>query len=806
MTHWNPVVPGGLIAFAVAALAAVALLAAWRTRLTIPIWANLSALGMRLVALGCAAVLILRPETVRVETMERHPPLLVLVDDSQSLRLRDTDAGPSRAVQAKPFLAGLLAAANDRNWEVLSFDAGVNLQPRHPKDDALRASAPESPLGEMLAEATSRALAAPNAPPPGAAILMSDGVVNRGRPLAEAAAELGRRNIPLFTVILGEAAPLPPDAALEELTVRRDEGRGETDPPRAGERVLVEARAFLQPNGPELTGPLADTAARLQVSGPPGGLDSADVPAAVHAAEGAFVEVDSLRHRLRTAPGWTPVRLRFQAKAPGFYRIRLSLDPLKGERVRANNAAYGSIEVLPPKRRVLFIASRLGHDYRRMKELFANWDGPEVDIFADFLRPVGSKDEPPPDWPVETALRKRMDEGSSGPGRAATIVWDNPDPAHLSVPTLARLRAGLETGEFGIVWVLNETPAELGRRLRGTPLEDAFLFKDFSEPAAGAEPAGDPLPVSARPEARVHPITQFASGTSGPEPWQALGPTLPAGPLKQPRANTQVLLAAGTYPVLSAGQVGQGRVVLVSTSETWRWLTPSKNAYERREQLASELWRRMLDWVSGSASRNDSPVRIFMAKDRWDLGEALSARVSVKAPAVGEPVKVEYALTQVPDDGSAPLPPEWKAFAGDTGVSKGGDDASASDPGMRVLSGVAGTPPAAGEWLVRVRALRPNRDEIGTDRAQVVTLGSGLEERSVRPDFAGMNAASQAAGAGGRALRPDKKDLAALLNDLEPLLKGETITREERLPAVSVGAMLILLACALIVDTWLRRG
>jgi hypothetical protein len=374
------------------------------------------------------------------------------------------------------------------------------------------------------------------------------------------------------------------------------------------------------------------------------------------------------------------------------------------------------------------------------------------------------------------------------------------------VPTQARLRAGLETGEFGIVWVLNEPPAELGRRLRGTPLEDAFLFRDFSEAAVGAGPSSEPLAVSARPEARVHPVTQFANSLSGPDPWQALGPTMPAGPLKMPRANAQVLLSAGASPILAVGNVGQGRVVLVSTGETWRWLTPSKNVYERREQLASELWRRMLDWVSGSASRNDSPVRIFMAKDRWDLGEALNARVAVKAPAVGEPVKVEYALTQVPDDGSAPLPPEWKAFASDTGVSKGGDDSSASDPSQRILSGAAGIPAAAGEWLVRVRALRPNRDEIGADRAQVVTLGSGLEERSVRPDFAGMDAASQAAGAGGRALRPDKKELSALLNDLEPLLKGETISREERLPAVSVGAMLILLACSLIVDTWLRRG
>ncbi|MCW8132174.1 MAG: hypothetical protein KIS92_17640, partial [Planctomycetota bacterium] len=189
---------------------------------------------------------------------------------------------------------------------------------------------------------------------------------------------------------------------------------------------------------------------------------------------------------------------------------------------------------------------------------------------------------------------------------------------------------------------------------------------------------------------------------------------------------------------------------------------------------------------------------------RWDLGETLNARVAVRAPVAGEPVKVEYALTPLPEDGSPPLPPAWQAFASDTGVAK--NEPGGGDPMQRILTGNAGTPVAAGEWLVRVRALRPNHLEIGTDRAQAVALGSSLEERSVRPDFSGMEAAAGAGGTGGRSLRADKKELAALLNDLEPFMKCETFTREERTSAVPVPALMLLLVFALIVDTWLRRG
>lgn len=822
------------IGLAVAGLGALALLAAWRTRRTWPAWANACALGLRAIALGCAAVLALRPETVRRESHERRPPLVVVVDSSQSLRLRDSEDGLTRAEQGQPALAALLSGAAQRGWEVLSYAAGTRLEPRHNRDETLSATAPASPLGELLAEAAERSSGAVlpaadskklPAPSPwdaaGAFVLFSDGCVNQGRPLTAAAGLLAQRGTPLFAVALGQEGLLPPDAWLEELTVRRDEEadagvEGTHARARVGDRLVVEARAYLDQGSQNLSGPLADTLAKLKWMVP---LEEEAGGSGKRAEQGGFVEVEQLRHRLKPVPAWTPVRLRFTPKAAGFYRLRLSLDPLHGERQRANNVAYASVEVLPPQRRVTYSAARLGHHYRRFKELFGSWDGPAVEICADFVKPPPASQSAPadPEWPLERYLAKRLDESVAPGSRGGTLLWEEPELAHLTLKTQARLRAGIETGEWSVVFLLNEPAEEFGRRLRGTPLEDALLFRDFSTPGPDPAPTAAPQPVSSRPAAQRHPATQWAFDARGaePDPFQVLGPLPVWGPLKTPRPETVVLLAAGPHPLLSVGTAGRGRVALLASGECWRWLNPPKDSYDRRAAFAAEFWKRLVEWASGSSAQSDPPVRLYLPKDRWELGETLSVRVAVGHAVPGEPVKVEYTLSHLPESGRPPAPGPWSALASDTGVSKfsvSGAGSGAAGEGLRVLSGVAGMPQAAGEWLLRVRAVRPNGVEIGQDRTQLTVQGSGLEERSVRPDLAGLQAAVEAAGVSaltgkaGRVLKPEAKEIEGLLAECETLLKPETIWREERVPAVSYPALLVLLVLALVVDVWLRRG
>ncbi|MCZ7646056.1 MAG: hypothetical protein M5U26_12345 [Planctomycetota bacterium] len=619
-------------------------------------------------------------------------------------------------------------------------------------------------------------------------MVFSDGVVNAGQPLAEAAAAWGARGVPLFFVALGEDRPQPPDAALEQPTARPESEApsGADGAPRAGDPIVVEARAQLLPGSKGLDGPLADTDARLWVLGPLGD------PRAT-----AYVEADRLRHRLRASPAWTAIRLRFTPKRAGFYRLRVTLDALPGERRLANNVAYAGVEIDPPRRRVVFAASRLGHDYRALKELFSRWSGPHVEIVADFVRaPTGSETQ---GWPVEAALRRWLDESVPASARAGTLVWAEPDPAHLPEALQARLRMALQQGELGLVWIVNEPAGALERRLRGSPLADTFLYKGL-----GAEEApGTPQAVAGAEAARAHEATAWAYDGTGGEPWTAWGASRAWGGFALPRDGTQVLLHAGATPLLSTGKVGEGRVALLACGESWRWLTPAPQDPLRAQGLerAEAFWRRLADWAAGDPGRLDAPVRLYLARTRWERGETPQARVAVRMPAGLERCRVEAAVARLTGGGAAPVALEWRPL--------GRLEAAPGEPPgrERVVAGPVGAPlEQAGEYLIAARALRDDAP-FGEDRAHLVAEGSPLEDRSVRPDLEGLQAAARAAGGASRVLQPDQEDLLALLDELDMrLLAPETVWREERRPAVPRTAILILLLAALAVDAWLRRG
>ena len=808
---WSPLFAPGPLVSTAAGLALLAVVAAWRGRLTAPRWVNFSALGLRLLVLACAVLLVLRPEVVRQESREHPKRLVLLVDDTQSLRLKDTPKGLTRAQQGCDALEAFLAGAAGHGWQIQAFDAGLRLAPRQPRDSAFRASAPASPLGECLAAAAEHATetqakapattsGVPATAPPAAIILFTDGCVNRGRPLREAAALLRARAIPLFAVALGEAQPQPPDASLSDLIVRRAEEAGSLpEPLRAGQRLLVEARGQLLPGGPELTGPLADTVARLAVAGP------------LERSAAEFVEVDALRHRLRPAPGWTPVRLAFTPPAPGFYRLRLALDALAGERLLANNVAYGSIEILPPRKRVLYVCSHLGQDYRHLKTLFANWDGPPVEVVPDFLRTQPPAD-PAGSTPAEESLARWLEEGTPAAWpKGGAVLWEEPDFARLSVRTQAKLRAALQSGEVGVIWIVAEPAETLRRRLSGSPLEDTFLFRDLVPSTAGNAPAL----VSATAAAREHPATRWAF-TSGAaqDPFRDLSPVAPWGAFAGPREKTAVLLQAGTRPLLSVGAVGDGRVALLATAEAWRWLGPLRPApgREASPRLAGELLRHLVEWAAAATARDEPPVRIYLAKDSWDLGEPLTARVAVRLAGPRDETRVQYHLAAL-KGGTRPAAPVWSAFGSDVGAPAAawsGEPPLGGATGLvRVFSGTAGGPGEAGEWLLRARALDSSGQELGQDRVQFIVQGSALEELSVRPDREGLEAAVAAANPGGpkgQVLSPGPAQMQALLDALAPRMKPEVTTRVTRLPAVSTGSLLFLLILALAVDVWLRRG
>lgn len=797
--EFQPLFAPAAVSLALAGLGALAVLAAWRTRRTWPVWANLCALGLRAIAFACAALLILRPTSVQRIVSERPHALALLVDASQSLARRDGPDAPTRAEQGDALLAALRESALARGWTTFAADAGSNLEARHPDDASVHPRAGASALGEALDAWATRATDEGDGRPPGAVVLFSDGVVNSGRPLAVGVLPWARLGVPIYAVTLGQVRSPAPDAALFELNVRPEGDSGDSSElaqaaPRGGQRLRAEARANLVAGGLDLSGPLADANARLWIGGPLGAAEA-----------GPWVAAESMRHRLRSAPAWTTVRLHVTPRQPGHYRLRMALDPLHGEERTLNNIAYAEVDVRPPERRVALVASRLGHDYRALRAALARAGGPRVLAIPDFARPEAGSDGLAPPWPVEDLARAWLDEGVPAASRAGTWVWLEPDPRHLSERQQAKLRVALEQGELGLIWVCNEPAAEVAARFKGTPLEDALLFREWAAPADGSASARRPEPVRGTEAARAHELTAWAYAQGG-EPWRAWGATWAWDGFSRPRDGTSVLLQTGARPLLSIGRVGHGRVALLACGESWRWLTPAPGDPERTGSvaLAETFWSKLVSWAAGADRGAEPAVRLYLARQHWNLGEPLQARVGVRLPEGVSSARVEFALLPAPAP-EAPLPPlAWRALGN---VERGIGAAADRERFVAGVLDAAAPIERAGEYLLVARALAPDDSEIGRDRMGLIVEGAPLEAQVRGPDTAALEAAVRAGSPGSRLVPPTPEGIAALVEELAAgPLKPEVVEREERAPVVNPQLLLGLLLAALLVDYWLRRG
>ena len=233
--------PEGITAVGYSALAALAIVGVWWLyRLegrVVPVAMRLLMVGLRLVVLACVAGMLL--ELVVVITKKERVPsqLLVLVDDSESMSLKDPYAdqeladrtakaigtakdaltadqlrGQTRSAIGPAGSAGLIGPLADERQVVLyRFSSG--LEPLEAdKLDSLRATGTTSAIGDAL----SAALAAHRGQPLAGVLLVSDGQSNTGQDARKAAEQAGRDGVLVSTLAIGTEQG-PSNARLVEI-------------------------------------------------------------------------------------------------------------------------------------------------------------------------------------------------------------------------------------------------------------------------------------------------------------------------------------------------------------------------------------------------------------------------------------------------------------------------------------------------------------------------------------------------------------------------------------------------------------
>jgi len=293
----------------------------WRRRYPMSAVRQVAVWVLQTALVGLLLALLWHP-AIRVSALRPQQNVIaVLVDTSRSMALKESNQTRLDKVQ-QALQGGLLSQIGNR-FQVRLYGFSGESQPVG-GPQALSAAGNATRLGESLAGV----LRETSALPLGAVVVFSDGAENSGGLDRNLMAEIRQKRVPVHTVGVGRTE-IPRDLELLEGVV----------PSRALPGSRLSARLTFRHRG------LDGQKARLSVR------EGARVLAAreVTVASGRAVQSEEVL---------------FNAGEPGARQLTLAVEPLAGEEITGNNLLTRLVQVLPGKRRILYVEGEPRWEYK----------------------------------------------------------------------------------------------------------------------------------------------------------------------------------------------------------------------------------------------------------------------------------------------------------------------------------------------------------------------------------------------------------------------------------------------------------
>lgn len=534
-------------------------------------------LGVRLLALVALLVASLAPVLRYPEVSRARNRLLVLVDHSGSMQVRDAAGGRSRRAASDSVAASLAGALSGRfDVRVAAFDATLGPFGRDAKQsiDAYPGGG-ETALGDAIRGALTRL----DPDSVAALLVISDGGANRGEDPERA---LGSA-VPAFGLTAGSAAD-PPTVGIAGVELPSEIIVGRATPVTVtvheGGRPSARGVVRVREEGRELG------RAPFVLEGP-----------------GASARVS------------IPITLAERGKR--FVTVEL-LD-VAGDPMLENKRRLVAVDARPARRSVPLLATSWDWDLRS----FAR--GVEEDTTWGIVRLT----------PTGPSQVTRLGDGTVAfdalleDAEAVVVRYDN---STVTAERSAALMRYLERGGGLLLWV--------DPRLRPPPdspltraIHVAWRF--------WGEPLGPIASAELTPAGRTHEIALLGGdAASAAATWKDLPPVEPLAALDPTGGPLQPILAGrvsnGTIPLLLAGSVGRGRVALLNASGVYRWgLTASGIA--GRAGIEAAFFGGICRWLAGGAT--ERAVRID-APEITPEGRPVPVRVTASGAGAATEVRV----------------------------------------------------------------------------------------------------------------------------------------------------------------------
>ena len=548
-------------------------------------------IGLRSAVLMLILFCLLRPVVNTRQVSPQDTYLAVVLDNSQSMSIADVDGRTRRQAAAAEFLAGPVVEELAESFQLRTFAFDQTTR-RIDADGDLGASGAGSAVGQAL-EAVADQL---DGLPLGGVVLVSDGADNSNVDPLITAQEFGNRQIPVFTVGVGQE-DIPLDIGIVDVSAARTVLEGSVFTVTAALRhqgysgqeveiTVLDGETAVSSDVVTLGAEGVSQPFSLEVT--PSRSERIVYDLTVDVQPGEIIEQNNFYSFLVDNADKPPLDILYIEGHPRneYKFIRRALEDDESLRL----ATY--LQTGPEKyyRQGIKSPTELAAGFPRSKDLLYEY---EAIILGDIEREFFNNDQ------------LRMIEGFVAERGGGLLKSGMVDEEFIGTPLVdilpvtlveenflpPRLRGGIRRGDHPAGGLFRPRLTRNGEfspllRLAGEDSDNLFAWSQLPD-LQGVYVTGRIKPGA---EALLeHPSLQFQN--------QAL-------------------------PVIVTQRYGSGRVIALTTASTWRW----QMMMHSENQSHETLWRQMLRWLAVSA-----PDRVTLEFDRefYNIGDEVQVTARV---------------------------------------------------------------------------------------------------------------------------------------------------------------------------------
>lgn len=563
-------------------------------------------IALRVALLTVLVTLLLRPVVVVSSVIPRSSYVAILVDDSVSMKLRDMPDGNARIDTVKQTLlaTGPNSFLNrlDAKFKtsLYGFAGAVS---RFKGADDLFAEGRTSDVAGALDEAIKRSSGMPLS----AVVLATDGASNVPRDLAATLRELRARDIPVFTVGVGNTAR-PIDAELTRINMPR--------------RVLVGSRVNIE--------------GYVGLSG----YQATKVLIGVR-EDGRAIKTEEINLRGNDTQA---INLEITPTTLGIHRYTVEVTPLDGELTVENNKQDAVVEVISGPLRLLHVEGEPRWELGKIRESLAL---NEKNITLVSLQRTGENKFYRQGIASQTELVSGFPVTEEELFSYDGLVIGSVEAGFFTADQLRNIEAFVARRGGGLLAIGGRLSFD-GGKYKGTTIDDLLpvsLTGGAADDAMSFAPVYKPVLTGA---GQTHPITRLQDDRgANQKAWNELPPISVSQVLANVKPGASVLLEARrvegpgsqSAPLLVQQRYGRGQTLALTAADTWRWrmrMDSKNNAHET-------FWRQMLRYV---VSGTPGQIEIGAERDVYAMDDTVNIVADIRDKRFN-PVSDAHATARV---------------------------------------------------------------------------------------------------------------------------------------------------------------